>query len=46
MSYNVLMSYNIMTQEFPGSPEVRTVCFHAGDMGWIPGKGAKILHAL
>ena len=31
--------------EFPGSPVVRTWCFHCGGPGSIPGEGTKILQA-
>ena len=31
--------------DFPGGPVVKNSLPNAGDMGWIPGQGTKILHA-
>ena len=33
-------------QDFPGGPAVKNLPFSAGDMGWIPGWGTKIPHAV
>lgn len=33
-----LCRLNIHSQEFLSTPVVRTVCFHAGGMGWILGR--------
>ena len=35
----------IRRREFPGSPVVRTRCFHCQGPGSIPGQGTKILQA-
>ena len=35
----------IQAWEFPGSPVVRTCCFHCGGLGSIPGQGTKIPQA-
>ena len=32
-------------RDFPCSPVVKNLPFNAGDMGSVPGKGTKILHA-
>ena len=34
-----------LMREFPGSPVVRTPCFHWRGMGSAPGHGTRILHA-
>ena len=33
-------------KDFPGSPAVKTGCFHAEGMGSIPGLGIKIPYAV
>ena len=33
-------------RDFPGGPVVKILRFNAGDVGSIPGQGAKIPHAL
>ena len=35
-----------MLQDFPGGPGVKNPPSSAGDMGWIPGWGTKIPHAV
>ena len=32
--------------DFPGGPVVKNPPFNAGNLGWIPGLGTKIPHAL
>ena len=32
--------------DFPGGPVVKTLRFHGGGLGLIPGQGTKILHAV
>ena len=39
------LSKNVM-REFPGSPVVRTQCFHCQGPGSIPDRGTKILQAV
>ena len=34
-----------MVRDFPGSPVVKTPCFHCKGLGFDLGLGAKILHA-
>ena len=35
----------MLHRDFPGSPVVKNLPCNAGDIGSIPGQGAKILHA-
>ena len=35
----------MVTGDFPGGPEVKTLPFNAGAAGLIPGQGAKMPHA-
>ena len=32
--------------DFPGGPVVKTLCFQCRGLGWIPGRGTKIPHAV
>ena len=35
----------IENSDFPGSAEVKTLCFHCRGAGLIPGQGTKVSHA-
>ena len=38
--------FKMVHRDFPGGPVVKILRFNAGDVGSIPGQGAKIPHAL
>lgn len=43
--FKINTDYMFKNNHFSGSPVVKTVCFHSGGHGLIPGHGTEILHA-
>ena len=38
--------FKMVSRDFHGGPVVKILCFNAGNVGSVPGQGAKIPHAL
>ena len=43
---NAVSTQEMTPGDFPGGPIVKNLPFNAGDVGWVPGQGTKILYAI